>query len=204
MDTTTYRRGPRFLVDDTSARRVAAAFGDSPSASHDPLVRSAYAELNTQSDRWFSLLTGPATPDPVRVVFTRSAEAYADASELGESVRTHSVLEIESVADDHHRRHPLLDHSRGGAHDRLRAVHDIVSHGWAAHDFSRDGEFSAWRTEDRLYTGLARWALATELHAHHSVRWTTGELAPYKAALLDLRVLLASVHAGATTAGESS
>jgi hypothetical protein len=36
---------------------------------------------------------------------------------------------------------------------------------------------------------LARRALATELHAEHSVRWTTGELPEHKAVLLDERVI---------------
>ena len=35
-----------------------------------------------------------------------------------------------------------------------------------------------------MYEGPARWALATELHAEHSVRWTTGEVAEHKATLL--------------------
>ncbi|HEY8527305.1 MAG TPA: hypothetical protein VIL48_20215 [Acidimicrobiales bacterium] len=184
-----------FLVDPASARRVAAAFAEAPSAPHDPLVRAAYADLSAQADRLFALLTGAGAAHRVRVALTRRPEPYADAAELTESVRAHRVLEVEPVADDHDRRHPLLDPAPGGAHDRFRAVHDILSHGWAGHDFGRHGELSAWLNEDRLYTGLARWALATELHAHHSVRWTTGELAPYKAALLDPRILRASQRA---------
>ena len=43
-----------------------------------------------------------------------------------------------------------------------------------------------------MYTGLARWALATELHGEHSVRWTTGNLADHKAILLEPRLLDAS------------
>jgi hypothetical protein len=74
--------------------------------------------------------------------------------------------------------------SIGGTYDRFRAVHDIVSHAWRGYGFDRHGEFSAWLTEDRMYTGLARWALATELHAEHSVLWTTGTVAEHKAVLL--------------------
>jgi hypothetical protein len=68
-------------------------------------------------------------------------------------------------------------------------VHDIVSHGWLGHDFDRHGELSAWLAEDAIYTGLARWALATELHGHHTVLWTTGEHADHKAVLLDPELL---------------
>jgi hypothetical protein len=90
------------------------------------------------------------------------------------------------------RRHPLLDATVGGGYDRLRAVHDIISHSWLGHSFDADGEYSAWLTEDRIYHGLARWALATELHGEHSVQWTTGDLADHKAVLLDRALLRAS------------
>ena len=59
--------------------------------------------------------------------------------------------------------------------------------------FDRYGEFAAWLTQERLYDGLARWALATELHAEHSVRWSTGTLSDHKAILVD-RDLLNRVH----------
>ena len=51
------------------------------------------------------------------------------------------------------------------------------------------GKFGAWLTQERLYDGLARWALATELHAEHSVRWTTGTLSDHKATLIDRDLL---------------
>ncbi|WP_426571309.1 hypothetical protein [Aquihabitans sp. McL0605] len=183
-------------VDEAAARQVAAAFLEAVSAPEDLRVRAAYAQLSRQADSWFARLTAPAVGDAVRVVFTRLDEPYADSSELLESVRSHRVLELVSVAHDKERRHPLLDGMVGGSHDRFRAVHDIVSHGWLGHDFSRDGEYSAWLAEDRIYRGVARWVLGTELHAHHSVRWTTGSIAPFKAVLLPPNLLRASMDAG--------
>ena len=61
--------------------------------------------------------------------------------------------------------------------------------------FDRDGEFAAWRHQERLHTPLARQALATELHGRHSVCWTTGQFAEPKAVLLDPRLIRrAHVH----------
>jgi hypothetical protein len=77
----------------------------------------------------------------------------------------------------------------GGAYDRFRAVHDIIRHVVPGLGFDRDGEFAAWLVQERLYRGLARWALATELHGEHSVRWTTGVLSDHKATLLDRGLL---------------
>ena len=148
------------------AVRVATAFLEAP--RHSPTVTTASGHVRR----------------PIRVVFTHRREPYATAAEIAESVRRDGLLELWPARRDHDRRHPLLDTAPGGAYDRLRAVHDIVSHGWLGHDFDADGEYSAWLCEDRMYTGLARRALATELHGEHSVLWTSGTLADHKAVLL--------------------
>ena len=186
----------RWLVDPGRARAVAQAYCDARCSSEHPLVRAAYAQLGAQAEQWFARLTGDTVEGAVRVVFTRSPQAYSDASELRESVVVHRVLEVTPCRLERERRHPLLDDAIGGTFDQFRAVHDIVSHAWLGHDFSRDGEFSAWLAETAGYHGLARWALATELHAHHSVLWTTGERARYKAVLLDPALLAESRRAG--------
>jgi hypothetical protein len=181
-------------VDPEQAFLVANAFVAAPSVPSDPTVRAAYAELSDQARSWLARLTTDHAHRPVRVVFTRCREPYADAQELSESVRLNQILEILPAASERDRQHPLLDTSLGGAHDCLRAVHDIVSHGWLRYSFDRDGEFSAWRVEHRMYTGVARWALATELHAQHSVLWTSGQLAEFKATLLSPDLLRASLQ----------
>jgi hypothetical protein len=185
---------PLRLVDSNQAQLVANALLAAPSLPPDPTVRAAYAELSDQARKWFARLTTDYARRPVRVGFTACREPYADAQELSESVRFDQVLEILPAAFERDRQHPLLETSVGGAHDCLRAVHDIVSHGWLQYSFDRDGEFSAWRLEHRMYTGLARWALATELHAQHSVLWTSGQLAEFKATLLPPDLLRASLR----------
>lgn len=179
-------------VDPAQAHRVAAAFLDAPRSIADPLVDAAYESLGFQASRWFERLAGCSARERVRVVFTSWPEPYATAADLAEHVEAERLLELCPAKYDRDRSHPLLDTSVGGAFDRLRAVHDIVSHVGCGYGFDRDGEFSAWLNEDRLYVGLARWALATELHAQHSVLWTTGSLAEHKATLLPLELLAAS------------
>ena len=41
-----------------------------------------------------------------------------------------------------------------------------------------------WLAQDRCYRGLGRAALGTELHAEHSVCWTSGSFCEHKATLL--------------------
>jgi hypothetical protein len=154
-------------------------------------VCSAYDQLARQSDAIFARLTDPGNQflRGLRVEFTRCESPYDSDEELVGAARTHRVLEITTSARERDRRHPLLGCDRGGTYDRFRAVHDIVGHVGPCLGFDRDGEFAAWLTQERLYDGLARWALATELHAEHSVRWTTGTLSDHKATLLDRDLL---------------
>ena len=174
------------------AHLVASAFLDAPRGPINATVRAAYADLADQANRWFAHLTGSCARTPVRVVHTKSREPYATGPELSERVHKDHVLELCPARFDSDRRHPLLDTATGGTYDRFRAVHDIVSHARFGYGFDRDGEFAAWLTEDGMYTGLARWALATELHAEHSVRWTTKDVAEHKAVLLAPWIVRAS------------
>ena len=163
-----------------------------PRQSNDPLVRRAYEDLSVQADHWYRTLTDGTRAAAIRVVHTRCPEPYATGQELSARVRDEGILELCPAASQPVNAHPVLDVTPGGAYDRFRAVHDLVSHARCGFGFDRDGEFSAWLTEDRLYHGLARWALATELHAEHSVLWTTGIRAEHKAALLPATLLAKS------------
>jgi hypothetical protein len=148
----------------------------------DPLVARAYACLEEQTDRMFAALTDASGPYRVTVVATGQLEPYADADEVVESVLTYRTLEVTTAAAD--RAHPRLGGEPGGSYYRFRAVHDLVGHAATGFAFDADGEYSAWVVQRRLYTGLARWAAATELHGEISALWATGEFAEHKAILL--------------------
>jgi hypothetical protein len=170
---------------DPSAARDVADAHHAASRRGGPACEAAYAQLVEESDRLFRRL-------PVDVVFTMSARPYDSACELIRSVREHRVLEVTSVAWERDRPHPLMGCEVGGEYDRFRAVHDVLGHGHLGVGFDRDGEYATWRFQERFHSPLARRALATELHAEHSVRWTTGELPEHKAVLLDERVVARS------------
>ena len=184
------RKSPR-RVDPDLAREVAVRFQAARNNQTNPTVRAAYDQLARQSDAIFARLTDPDRQflRGLRVAFTRCESPYDSDEELVRSARTHRVLEITTSARERDRRHPLLGCDPGGTYDRFRAVHDIVGHVGPCLGFDRNGEFAAWLTQERLCDGLARWALATELHAEHSVRWTTGKLSDHKATLIDRDLL---------------
>jgi hypothetical protein len=187
-DEPSIRRTSAPKVDQEHAREVAARFLAAESRPHDPLIRAAYLALQRESDRAFMILT-EGIAAPVRVGFSRCTTPYASDRELIAAVRGARAFEVTTSAIERDRPHPLLDNAQGGAYDRFRAVHDIVGHAATSFGFDRDGEFGAWLAQERLYSPMARGALATELHGEHSVRWTTGQLADHKATLLDARVV---------------
>jgi hypothetical protein len=133
----------------------------------------------------FDSLTHPHCGWAIRIVFTRVRAPYASDTELIDGVRDTQVLEVTSSACYRDRLHPLMSCHFSGAYDRFRAVHDVCGHVLTGLGFDRDDEYAAWRIQDKHYRGLARWALATELHAEHSVLWTTGQLPQHKAILIE-------------------
>jgi hypothetical protein len=180
---------PGVVLNERLSREVAARFIAAGSDPADPKVAVAYQGLERQSDRLFRALTRGDSTSQVRVVFTRCRAPYEHDEEMIAAVRATGELEVTTCAADRGRVHPLLGSERGGAYDRFRAVHDLIGHVQTGQGFDRHGEFAAWLAQDRFYRGPARAALATELHAEHSVCWTTGAFSEHKAALLPPRVM---------------
>ena len=170
------------LVDLVTADEVATQFLDMPNSPRDPKVLAAYAELEAQSDSLFAAISGPGG---ICIVFTRCSMPYSSDNELIEAVRSEGKLEVAAACIDNERRHPVLDNGLAGPYDRFRAVHDVAGHVRLGAGFDRQGEYTTWLAQDQQYQGLARWALATELHGENSVLWFTGEPAEHKAVLLD-------------------
>jgi hypothetical protein len=192
-----------YLLDPAQAFECASAFSEAQNSYRSPEVVAAYSALQMQSDRMFAALTNPDRKEAVRVVFTYVESPYAGAWELIDAVRRDRLLEVSAAASCAYRLHPLLGCEPGGPYDRFRAVHDLLGHVRAGLGFDRQGEYVAWRIQDRQYSGMARVALASELHAEHSLYWTSGTLPEHKACLLEPR-LLARARAGTKSAPPTS
>jgi hypothetical protein len=175
-----------YHVDPAETQAVAEGF-IAARTKVSSLVALAYEQLERQTDRQFAALTDPHGSYRITVVGTGVATPYRDAGELIASVLATRTLEVTSSAAD--RAHPLLSGEVGGAYHRFRAVHDLIGHVATGYGFDRDGEYSAWLVQRDRYTGLARWAAATELHGEISALWATGQVAEHKAVLLDRQLL---------------
>jgi hypothetical protein len=171
-------------VDEAIAHEVAATYVEATDG-RDAVTVQAFTQMATETDRLFTWITRPDQRRPLRVYFTKCESPYRDDDELITAVRATHTLEVTTVAANRSRRHPLMENHVGGSYDRFRAVHDALGHARLQLGFDRNGEYLAWRAQERYHSVLARRALATELHGQHSVRWTTGEVAEPKAMLFD-------------------
>jgi hypothetical protein len=176
--------GATFGVEPATAAVVGEWYLQSRSAHRDPQVIGAYTQLQLETDHLFSLLTREGRHGAVRVAFTRCPHPYEDDEELIVAVRANGTLEITSAATARQRLHPLLDCAFGGAFDRFRAVHDLIGHAWCGYGFDLKEECAAWGAQDRLHSGLARFALATELYGVNAARAIIGEAPDLRALLL--------------------
>jgi hypothetical protein len=174
-------------VDPGETQAVAECFIAARTKA-DALVARAYQQLELQTDQQFAALTDPQGPYRISVVGTSELTPYADAGELAASVLASRTLEVTTSAAD--RAHPLLGGEVGGAYYRFRAVHDLLGHVATGYGFDRDGEYSAWLAQRSRYTGLARWAAASELHGEISALWATHEFPEHKAVLLEPDLLV--------------
>jgi hypothetical protein len=186
---------PAVQLDATYAHQVAARFLDAPSLPQDPITATAYRLLELQIDRLSNGRTRPHADRTVWVAFTRCRAPYASDVEMTAAVRATRILEAVTSRVDRDRQHPLPGNEPGGSYDRFRAVHDLVGHvHLVGHGFDRHREFAAWLARDSLYRGLARRALATELHAEHTVLWSTGTLAEHEATPIATHIILRARH----------
>ena len=170
------------------ATQVGEAYLSAPDRSTDPLVVTAYEQLQAETDRLFYALVGDA-PHAVRVEFTYCREPYASDAELIVAVRSTGVLEAVTADVSAERIHPLLGCEFGGPFDRFRAVHDLIGHAGAGYGFGLQDELAAWLTQHRLHGQLARRALATELLAINCARSVLGEAPAQKALILEPELL---------------
>jgi hypothetical protein len=171
-------------IDVSKAAVVGEWYLHSRSAHRNPNVIEAYTQLQSETDHLYTHLTREACPWRARVVFTRCRRPYASDKELICAVRANGTLEVASAAAAGERLHPLLGCELGGAFDRFRAVHDLIGHARCGYGFDLAGECLAWGVQDRLHSGLARCALATELYGVNAARNSVGEPPELRALLL--------------------
>ena len=110
------------------------------------------------------------------------------------------VTDEDPYPDVHALRHDVLNnkqikvlgtHATGGhpfftndENDKFRAVHDVFGHLGTGRDFDRHGEEATYQAHSRMFTPLARGALAGETRGQNAHLIVTGGFGPQKIAIL--------------------
>lgn len=119
---------------------------------------SAYQALRRETTEQFQFLVGGRERGGLGVtVEIVDYDPYADATAMAEDLKDRRLKIYSSNATGNP--HPFFSHHEN---DMFRALHDAFGHAASGCGFDRDGEEAAWLSQWRLYSPLARLALATE------------------------------------------
>ena len=141
---------------------------------HDPSAEPAFSAMAEETKRQFDSLGRRGIN--VEVV---DHDPYDNYSQLADDLRNNSRIKV--LATRQTGGHPFFSND---TNDMFRAVHDVYGHAGTGRDFSRHGEEAAFQAHRRMYTPLARAAMATETRGQNATLIATGGFAPQKVALL--------------------
>ena len=177
-------------VDPERAKRIADAYEVMPHAPQDPKVKEAYENLIRQTvDQyqyladagykfWFIDLNNPKNAEYASTPWNAMRDMRAN-QEMGVFPTNEGFGSGAEFSPD---ANPLLADTGikwpvGGpdgplapvlANDLFRAVHDAFGHGMEGAGFRAQGEENAWQAHDRLFTGSAKGAVASETRGQNS------------------------------------
>jgi len=152
------RSTPQVEWDPVRCREIAQEFGALPFRERGAAVREAYRALADEIGRQFDFLSrfyafdwyGDGDPVP-----------YRDSKDMMEDVRRNRHLWVYTGG---------APHSIWSDEEnlRFRAVHDLFGHAAQGWTFGPHGEENAWVEHSKLFSPIARAALATETRGQNS------------------------------------
>ncbi|WP_432969429.1 hypothetical protein [Dactylosporangium sp. CA-233914] len=153
-DTVPYER---VRLDPVVGAAIADAYAAAP--GRDPRAFDAYAALCAQTLRQYQFLIGRTEFGGLGVtVQVVDEDPYHHAAAMLEDLGERRLRVFASAAGGNP--HPYLS---DGENDMFRAVHDAFGHAASGRGFDPHGEEAAWLKHGRMYSPLARRALATEI-----------------------------------------
>lgn len=187
------------IVAPSIVNHVARAYNSLP--EHDSSAVPAFNAMREEVKRQFDHLTAPRNRGGMGFnVEVTPHDPYKGPEEAGTRDFFNDI--------EQRRMKVLSTHSTGGhpffsddENDMFRAVHDVFGHGGTGRGTDRHGEEAAYRKHARMFTPLARQALATETRGqNHAMIAAGGEFQPQKVALMPSRF----TRVGLTDAGSSA
>ncbi len=143
-------------VDPTFHETVARAYHAARSVPDDPFTRAAYRQLAAEIDQQYKMLEATG----IRVVPSKK-DPYPNSAAMIRDVVENRRLKVYASELSH----PLLTDEENF---KFRAVHDFFGYAAPGNQFGPAGEENAYREHRRMFSELARQALATETRGQNS------------------------------------
>lgn len=167
--------GPGPVFDEALSRRTAAAYEKAKHLPQHPKVKASYDAMKREVKAQYDFLE----KNGVKIEpWTREGQPYANSAEMSRDAIGNKHLYYFPTKNGYGQgqkdpqEHPLLEEvpDRPGVtyNDLFRAVHDYFGHAVKGHQFGPRGELQAYGEHARMFSPLARLALAAETHGQNS------------------------------------
>lgn len=161
--------------------------------SYDPAAEHSFRAMRDETVAQFEHMTTPRSRGGMGIhVETTDQDPYSGPSGLFRDLfhdRRMKVLSTRSTGS-----HPFFSDDEN---DMFRAVHDVFGHAGTGRGFDRHGEEAAYQSHARMYSPLARMALATETRGQNAALiHSGGQFQEQKVALLPRRLTNPSLMLG--------
>lgn len=181
-----YRRPASFggiVTTPQMQESLAAAYHALP--SYDRRAEPAFRAMRDETVAQFEHMTAPRHRGGLGIsVETTNEDPYSGPSGLFRDLyhdRRMRVLSTRTTGS-----HPFFSDDEN---DMFRAVHDVFGHAGTGRGFDRHGEEAAYQSHARMYSPLARMALATETRGQNAALIHTGQFQEQKIATLPRRLV---------------
>lgn len=172
------------LITEPASRHLSNAYARLP--HFDEGARAPYRAMAEETQRQFEHMTSPRARGGLGI----SVEATPD-DPYGKQSWSTVVSDVRNDLAENNRIKVLSTKATGGhpyfsddQNDMFRAVHDVYGHLGSGRGVDFDGEEAAYQKHSRMYTPLARRAMATETRGQNSYLRFNGDFPDQKVAIL--------------------
>lgn len=147
---------------------------------YDPAAERSFGAMRDETKQQFDYMTRARRQGGLGIdVETTDKDPYSGAAGMFHDLfndRRMKVLSTRSTGS-----HPFFSDDEN---DMFRAVHDVFGHAATGRGFDRHGEEAAFQAHSRMFSPLARRAMATETRGQNAALITGGRFAVQKVAVL--------------------
>lgn len=178
----------RIVMPESVSGRISKAYASLPEFDNNAIP--AFKAFREETKRQFDFMTGSQSKGGMGMnVEVQDTDPYGDGNPLNaisafrDDVVNNNRMKVMSTKSTGG--HPFLSNDEN---DMFRAVHDTFGHLGSGRGVDFDGEEAAFQKHGRMFSPLARQALATETRGQNSALRTHGEFQDQKIALLPQRM----------------